>query len=143
MFHLETVKPESHYVRTNNVVTGTTPSVEFWRFQCFLFTFMGRLLNTVYSSHTCISFNSNQKLYYFSLKRAISHFNFVKRDKGWATKLLQDVKIEEFLEDYDLMMEIRGIWQDGQGSVSWLSGTHIGNSWVLHYPVRGSKVKNS
>ena len=47
--------------------------------------------------------------------RAISHFNFVKRDKGWATKLLQGVTIEKFLTDLPLMMQIRGIWQDGQG----------------------------
>ena len=67
--------------------------------------------------------------------RAISHFYFVKRDQGWATKLLKEVTIEEYLANFPLMMEIRGIWQDGQGSVSWLTGTHIGNSWVKHDPV--------
>ena len=69
--------------------------------------------------------------------RAVSHFNFVKRDKGWATKLLSGVTIDQFLDNIDLMMEIRGIWQDGQASVSWLTGTHIGDSWVLHDPVKG------
>ena len=71
------------------------------------------------------------------MDRAISHFNFVKRDRGWATKLLQGVTIEDFLNNHKLMMEIRGIWQDGQASVSWLTGTHIGDSWVLHNPVTG------
>ena len=51
--------------------------------------------------------------------RAISHFNFVKRDKGWATTLLRGVTIEQFLDDLPLMMQIRGIWQDGQGK--WIS----------------------
>jgi len=69
--------------------------------------------------------------------RAVSHFNFVKRDKGWATKLLSGITIDQFLENIDLMMEIRGIWQDGQASVSWLAGKHIGDSWVLHSPVMG------
>ena len=38
--------------------------------------------------------------------------------------------ISEFLKDPETMMEFRGAWQDGQSAVSWLTGTHIGYSWV-------------
>ena len=63
--------------------------------------------------------------------RAISHFYFAKRMRGVTT--LKKVTLEEYLADFALMMEARGIWQDGQAAVSWLTGTHIGWSWVLHY----------
>jgi len=63
--------------------------------------------------------------------RAISHFYFAKRMRGVIA--LKNVTLEEYLADFPLMMENRGIWQDGQAGVSWLTGTHIGWSWVLHY----------
>ena len=33
-------------------------------------------------------------------------------------------------------MANRGAWQDGQAAVSWLTGTHVGTSWVAK---QGSK----
>ena len=54
------------------------------------------------------------------VSRGISHFNFIKRDRGWASKLLVGVTLEKLFGDLDLMMQVRGLWQDGQASVSWL-----------------------
>lgn len=53
------------------------------------------------------------------VSRGISHFNFIKRDRGWASKLLVGVTLEKLFGDLDLMMQVRGLWQDGQASVSW------------------------
>lgn len=51
-------------------------------------------------------------------------FNWTK-DKASRTQT-----ISEYLDDYDSMLKTRDIWQDGQGGVSWLSGTHIAK-WAV------------
>lgn len=65
------------------------------------------------------------------VSRAISHFHFAKR-LGWTAQhpIFRDERLDEFLKDPQTMLEIRDVWQDGQASVSWLTGTHIGN-WVV------------
>ena len=69
--------------------------------------------------------------------RALSHFNFIKTPteklkNPWAAELLAGKEMKDIFEDKSLMMEIRGVWQDGQASAHYLAGTHIGASWVMH-----------
>jgi len=40
------------------------------------------------------------------------------------------VKISKILTNTTELFENRDWWQDGQAGVSWLTGTHIGRSWV-------------
>ena len=40
------------------------------------------------------------------------------------------VKISDILTNFTDLFENRDWWQDGQAGVSWLTGTHIGRSWV-------------
>ena len=63
------------------------------------------------------------------ISRAVSHFYFTKNQK-WGGEIKN-----ESLYDYlfntskEHLLDTRDIWQDGQASVSWLSGTHIA-SWA-------------
>ena len=41
--------------------------------------------------------------------------------------------ISQFLNDPESMMANRGAWQDGQAAVSWLTGNHVGTSWVAKF----------
>lgn len=62
--------------------------------------------------------------------RAVSHFHFMQ-SLGWTKGMkIRDQTISEFLQDPASMMANRGAWQDGQAAVSWLTGTHVGTSWV-------------
>jgi len=60
--------------------------------------------------------------------RVISHFYFhlvmfKSRFEGFTD-------IDDYFGNPEIMLKTRDIWQDGQGAVSWLSGTHIAN-WVV------------
>ena len=61
--------------------------------------------------------------------RAISHFHFMKNQK-WGGAI-QNESLSHFLFNTSKqhLLDIRDIWQDGQASVSWLTGTHIA-SWA-------------
>ena len=67
------------------------------------------------------------------IDRAISHFNFIK-NQNWVGDDMKNAKIDDFVNNKTLLMAYRGVWQDGSAGVSYLSGTHIGRSWVDHYP---------
>jgi hypothetical protein len=45
------------------------------------------------------------------------------------------MKLGEYLQDKQEMMETRDLWYDGQASLSWLTGTHL-SSWVAVSPNR-------
>ena len=50
--------------------------------------------------------------------------------KMFKSRLEGFTDIEAYFSNPDIMLKTRDIWQDGQGAVSWLSGTHIAN-WVV------------
>jgi hypothetical protein len=51
---------------------------------------------------------------------------------SWTKDMaIRGQNISEFLSDPVSMMNNRGCWQDGQAAVSWLTGTHVGPSWVM------------
>jgi len=62
--------------------------------------------------------------------RAISHFHFMQSLSWTKGMKIRDQTISTFLQDPESMMANRGAWQDGQAAVSWLTGTHVGTSWV-------------
>lgn len=59
--------------------------------------------------------------------RSVSHFYFAKHSQHGSHKL-QSASLSAFLSDPQFLLEERGIWQDGQAAVSWLTGTHLA-SW--------------
>jgi len=63
--------------------------------------------------------------------RAISHFYFhVTKTSGVKDEIRKyKDNLNGYLNNYQLMLETRDLWQDGQASVSWLTGTHIAG-WV-------------
>ena len=61
--------------------------------------------------------------------RAISHFNYAKRTPWTDGMKIRGQTMEEYLNDFDSMLETRTIWMDGQAGVMWLSGLHI-DCWV-------------
>jgi hypothetical protein len=65
------------------------------------------------------------------VSRAFSHFNFYKK-QGFSKKMkIRSQNLTAYLFDGDKqnLLNTRDVWQDGQASVSWLTGTHIAN-WV-------------
>lgn len=66
------------------------------------------------------------------IDRAISHFYFYaklckKSYAGLNPKVAEyKNKLNLYLDNYQLMLESRDIWQDGQALVAWLTGSHIG-----------------
>ena len=63
------------------------------------------------------------------VSRAVSHFHFAKT-LGWTRGLaMRHQTLTEYFKDPQGLLDTRGVWQDGQAMVSWLSGTHIAN-WV-------------
>jgi len=63
------------------------------------------------------------------VSRAVSHFHFAKT-LGWTRGLpMRHQTLTEYFKDPQGLLDSRGVWQDGQAMVSWLSGTHIAN-WV-------------
>ena len=76
--------------------------------------------------------------------RAVSHFHFTKMliaKKRETLKVLENVSLSEYIRDPQKMLEARGIWQDGQAAVMWLTGTHIqtGMIWVGVKPDQNSE----
>ena len=63
------------------------------------------------------------------VKRTISHFYFAKNLSWTKDHRIRKQTLSEYLDDPESMLETREVWQDGQASVSWLTGTHIAN-WV-------------
>ena len=61
------------------------------------------------------------------IRRAVSHFYFMKTLPWSEGTRMRNQTLSEFLNDPASMLESRDVWQDGQAAVSWLSGTHIGN----------------
>ena len=59
------------------------------------------------------------------VSRAASHFYFTRKRGTLNTK----GNISEYIRNPQNMLETRGIWQDGQAAVSWLTGNHLAN-WV-------------
>ena len=55
------------------------------------------------------------------VKRAISHF-FYAKDRKVFGKNHAEITLDAFFSDVKMMMENRGIWQDGQAAVSWIAG---------------------
>jgi len=65
--------------------------------------------------------------------RAISHFNFMKQLAWTKGTPIRQTSLSDFLSNYEMMMDFRGAWQDGQAGTAWISGLHIAD-WVWHYP---------
>ena len=59
------------------------------------------------------------------VKRSLSHFYFTQQVYG--SPKIKSATLAQFLKDPGFLLEERGIWQDGQAAVSWLTGTHIAN----------------
>lgn len=67
--------------------------------------------------------------------RVVSHFYFARR----FGKQLEDVDVSnmtlhEYLHNPKAMLITRTFWNDGQGGVYWLTGTHTENWWVDGIP---------
>jgi len=67
------------------------------------------------------------------IDRAISHFNFMKQLSWTKGTPVRRTSLSDFLSDYEMMMDFRGAWQDGQAGTAWISGLHIAD-WVWHHP---------
>ena len=65
------------------------------------------------------------------IDRAISHYYFHQTKTSRASDPVRKYKkdLNGYLNHYQLMLETRDVWQDGQAAVSWLTGTHIAR-WV-------------
>lgn len=59
------------------------------------------------------------------VSRSLSHFYFTKQVYG--SPKMRSSTLSQFLSDPAFLLEERGIWQDGQAAVSWITGTHIAN----------------
>ena len=46
---------------------------------------------------------------------------------------IRQTSLTDFLSNYEMMMDFRGAWQDGQAGTAWISGLHIAD-WVWHHP---------
>ena len=66
------------------------------------------------------------------VQRAVSHFYYWKTlNFTEGTKIVNQTLSEYLFEgDVQNLLDTRDIWQDGQGGVSWLTGTHIAG-WVV------------
>lgn len=63
------------------------------------------------------------------VSRAVSHFYFSK-NRRWTQMLkMRRMKLGEYLQDKEAMMQSRDLWYDGQAAISWLTGTHLAK-WV-------------
>lgn len=62
------------------------------------------------------------------VKRAVSHFYFLKNMPWTTDSRMRQQNLSEYLSDEASMLETRDIWQDGQAAASWLAATHIGTS---------------
>ena len=60
------------------------------------------------------------------VSRSVSHFHFSRKKRIF--KMTSSTLIE-YLHNPQDMLESRDVWQDGQASVMWLTGTHVAN-WV-------------
>ena len=61
--------------------------------------------------------------------RAVSHI-YSARNWMKQVQLKNTMTLGEYLNDTNLLLETRTCWFDGQGGVSWLTGTHEESSWV-------------
>lgn len=64
------------------------------------------------------------------VSRSLSHFYFTQQVYG--SPKIRAATLSRFLSDPEFLLEERGIWQDGQASVSWITGSHIA-AWA-HVP---------
>ncbi len=65
------------------------------------------------------------------VQRAISHFHFAKTLAWTKGMKIRTLSLSEYLKNPKEMLNTRGVWQDGQAAVSWLTGTHLGN-WAAN-----------
>lgn len=63
------------------------------------------------------------------VSRAVSHFYFSRLLRWTKALAIRNQTLSEYLHDCQSMLDTRDIWQDGQASIMWLTGTHIA-SWV-------------
>ena len=66
------------------------------------------------------------------VSRSVSHFYFSRKKKIFK---MNSSSLTEYLHNPQDMLESRDVWQDGQASVMWLTGTHVAN-WVGIKPIR-------
>jgi hypothetical protein len=67
------------------------------------------------------------------VSRAVSHFYFSQQLAWTANKKIRNMRLGEYLQDKQELMQTRDLWYDGQASLSWLTGTHL-SSWVAVSP---------
>lgn len=60
------------------------------------------------------------------VSRSVSHFHFSRKKRIFK---MNSSSLIEYLHNPQDMLESRDVWQDGQASVMWLTGTHVAN-WV-------------
>jgi hypothetical protein len=64
--------------------------------------------------------------------RAVSHFYYAKPQPWTVGTELRSISLHEYLQGASHLLRSRIIWADGQAATWWLTGTHIGSSWVVN-----------
>ena len=64
------------------------------------------------------------------VSRSVSHFHYSRKKRIFK---MASSSLTEYLHNPQDMLESRDVWQDGQASVMWLTGTHVAN-WVRIKP---------
>ena len=74
------------------------------------------------------------------VSRSVSHFHFSRKKRIFK---INSSSLAEYLHNPQDMLESRDVWQDGQASVMWLTGTHVAN-WVGIKPhqIPGREIKS-
>jgi hypothetical protein len=67
------------------------------------------------------------------VSRAVSHFYFSHHLSWTADRKIRTMKLGEYLQDKQELMQTRDLWYDGQTAISWLTGTHL-SRWVSVSP---------